>query len=500
MRAARPPARRRRPARRRDPAAALRARRRQHAAARGGRLRAALRRRRRGPRLRRARARGRRLVPSLHPGALAGRLTRGRRDERGAARETRRRPRRSPTSCAASAAGSRRASTRSPPPSRRPGRCRRAARRDRGDRAAACGATTTRTSGASTRSSPRPSSRSSSSSTTSGGGSRPRACATCPSHGRGAARRQPRRLAVPLRRDDDHDGDHEAAPAAALAAVHGPRLGLRAALPLLLHAQASAASRRAPYNATRLLEQDELVMVFPEGVKGTGKPFSERYRLQRFGRGGFVEIALRTGSPIVPVAVVGSEEIYPKIAESPALARLLGAPVRPDHPDLPLARAARADPAALALADRVLRADRPLRATPPEAAEDRRSSSSSPSRCARRSRRSSTRTWSSAALGVPLSPGNRLARGMEAATARRRDRGPGRRYARRDLAPALEQALAASDADERIGPADRGDRAADAVRVPDAAIVDSPRRRRGRAQPALVVRRAAEWGPKLSSR
>ena len=55
-------------------------------------------------------------------------------------------------------------------------------------------------------------------------------------------------------------------------------------------------------------------MVFPEGVKGTGKPFSERYRLQRFGRGGFVEVALRTRSPIVPVAVVGSEEIYPKIA------------------------------------------------------------------------------------------------------------------------------------------------------------------------------------------
>ena len=74
----------------------------------------------------------------------------------------------------------------------------------------------------------------------------------------------------------------------------------------------------SPHNAARLLEQDELVMVFPEGVKGTGKPFSERYRLQRFGRGGFVEIALRTGAPIVPVAVVGSEEIYPKLGDSPA--------------------------------------------------------------------------------------------------------------------------------------------------------------------------------------
>ncbi|MFL5883735.1 MAG: lysophospholipid acyltransferase family protein, partial [Thermoleophilaceae bacterium] len=72
----------------------------------------------------------------------------------------------------------------------------------------------------------------------------------------------------------------------------------------------------SPYNAIRLLEQDELVAVFPEGVKGAGKDFRDRYRLQRFGRGGFVEIALRTGAPIVPVAVVGSEEIYPKVGQS----------------------------------------------------------------------------------------------------------------------------------------------------------------------------------------
>ncbi len=91
----------------------------------------------------------------------------------------------------------------------------------------------------------------------------------------------------------------------------------------------------SPYNALRLLEQDHLVAVFPEGVKGTGKPFSERYRLQRFGRGGFVEIALRTGSPIVPVAVVGSEEIYPKLADVPALARLIGAPFFPITPTFP---------------------------------------------------------------------------------------------------------------------------------------------------------------------
>jgi 1-acyl-sn-glycerol-3-phosphate acyltransferase len=92
----------------------------------------------------------------------------------------------------------------------------------------------------------------------------------------------------------------------------------------------------SPYNAIRLLEQDELVGVFPEGVKGTGKDFADRYRLQRFGRGGFVEMALRTSSPIVPVAVVGSEEIYPKIAEAPLLARLAGAPFFPITPTFPL--------------------------------------------------------------------------------------------------------------------------------------------------------------------
>jgi 1-acyl-sn-glycerol-3-phosphate acyltransferase len=90
-----------------------------------------------------------------------------------------------------------------------------------------------------------------------------------------------------------------------------------------------------PDNATALLEQDQVVMVFPEGVKGTAKPFSERYRLQRFGRGGFVEVALRTGSPIVPVAVVGSEEIYPKLGESEAAARLVGAPFFPLTPTFP---------------------------------------------------------------------------------------------------------------------------------------------------------------------
>ena len=91
----------------------------------------------------------------------------------------------------------------------------------------------------------------------------------------------------------------------------------------------------SPHNALRLLEEDQLVTVFPEGVKGAGKPFGERYRLERFGRGGFVEVALRAGAPIVPVAIVGSEEIYPKIGEAPLLARLIHAPYFPLTPTFP---------------------------------------------------------------------------------------------------------------------------------------------------------------------
>jgi len=89
-------------------------------------------------------------------------------------------------------------------------------------------------------------------------------------------------------------------------------------------------------DAEALLGEGALVTVFPEGFKGVGKPFSERYKLQRFGRGGFVAAALRTGTPIVPVSIVGSEEIYPKIANIAPLARLLGLPYFPVTPTFPL--------------------------------------------------------------------------------------------------------------------------------------------------------------------
>ena len=89
-------------------------------------------------------------------------------------------------------------------------------------------------------------------------------------------------------------------------------------------------------DATRLLDAGELVGVFPEGFKGIGKPFRERYKLQRFGRGGFVEVALKTGAPIVPVAIVGAEEIYPIVANMKSMARLLGMPYFPITPTFPL--------------------------------------------------------------------------------------------------------------------------------------------------------------------
>ncbi len=90
-----------------------------------------------------------------------------------------------------------------------------------------------------------------------------------------------------------------------------------------------------PDNATALLERDELVGVFPEGAKGPSKPYRERYRIRRLGRGGFVQVALRTGSPIIPVAVVGSEEVHPVMADLQPLARLLGLPTLPLTPTFP---------------------------------------------------------------------------------------------------------------------------------------------------------------------
>ena len=90
-----------------------------------------------------------------------------------------------------------------------------------------------------------------------------------------------------------------------------------------------------PDDTRRLLERDELVLVFPEGTRGTGKKFKDRYRLRRFGRGGFVATAIRAGAPIIPISVVGSEEIYPMLADLPPVARFLGLPYFPLTPFWP---------------------------------------------------------------------------------------------------------------------------------------------------------------------
>jgi len=96
-----------------------------------------------------------------------------------------------------------------------------------------------------------------------------------------------------------------------------------------LWARAGGVSAR-PANAYRLLkEQRQLALVFPEGTKGPSKSFTDRYQLRRFGRGGFVEIAMRAGVPVIPIAVVGSEEAMPVIMRLPTLAKALGVPYFP---------------------------------------------------------------------------------------------------------------------------------------------------------------------------
>ena len=101
-------------------------------------------------------------------------------------------------------------------------------------------------------------------------------------------------------------------------------------------ARKSGATLACHEDAERLLGSGELVGVWPEGFKGVGKPYSERYKLQRFGRGGFVSAAIRTGVPIVPCSVVGAEEIYPMIGNFASLARLIGVPYVPITPLFPL--------------------------------------------------------------------------------------------------------------------------------------------------------------------
>lgn len=114
-------------------------------------------------------------------------------------------------------------------------------------------------------------------------------------------------------------------------------LDMFALLPFLAPLLARLGEVRASQeDGERLLRRGELVGVFPEGVKGIGKPFGQRYKLARFGRGGFVRLALRVQAPIVPCAVVGAEEIHPVLARADWLGRPLGLPYFPLTPSFPL--------------------------------------------------------------------------------------------------------------------------------------------------------------------
>lgn len=101
-------------------------------------------------------------------------------------------------------------------------------------------------------------------------------------------------------------------------------------------ARKTGATLASNADAERLLRGGELVGVWPEGFKGVGKPFRERYKLQRFGRGGFVSAAVKAEVPIIPCSVVGAEEVYPMIGNMKTVARLVGAPYAPITPFFPL--------------------------------------------------------------------------------------------------------------------------------------------------------------------
>ncbi len=104
------------------------------------------------------------------------------------------------------------------------------------------------------------------------------------------------------------------------------------------------AVRACQENAERLLRGESCVAMFPEGVKGIAKLYRDRYKLQRFGRGGHIKLAIRTRTPLVPVAIVGAEETHPLLGPSNFFARLLSVPYVPITPTFPLLGAAGALP------------------------------------------------------------------------------------------------------------------------------------------------------------
>jgi len=101
------------------------------------------------------------------------------------------------------------------------------------------------------------------------------------------------------------------------------------------YASRTGGVRACQENAERLLSQEKIIATFPEGIQGVGKLYHDRYKLQRFGRGGVIKLAIRTGSPIVPVAIVGNEEIYPLLGKIERFSEILGVPFIPVTPTFP---------------------------------------------------------------------------------------------------------------------------------------------------------------------
>jgi len=164
-------------------------------------------------------------------------------------------------------------------------------------------------------------------------------------------------------------------------------LDMFALLPVLAPVLSKSGSVRAnPENAERLLRKGELLGVFPEGVKGVGKYYRDRYRLARFGRGGFVRIALRTRAPMIPCAVVGAEEIHPCGRRPTGWGSRSACRTSPD-PDVPVARAARVVPVCRRSGRSTSASRSTSRPTGPRPPTTRSSSTASPRRCGPRSRR-----------------------------------------------------------------------------------------------------------------
>ncbi|MBK9070481.1 MAG: acyltransferase family protein [Myxococcales bacterium] len=126
----------------------------------------------------------------------------------------------------------------------------------------------------------------------------------------------------------EHPAGRDARPLIEDEFFHMPFIGSRLA--------AMGAVRAHPQNGERLLRRGELVVVFPEGVKGTEKTWRQRYQLARFGRGGFVRLAMRMGVPVLPVAIVGSDDANPQLFRINALQNIFGGPSIPVTPTFPL--------------------------------------------------------------------------------------------------------------------------------------------------------------------